>query len=356
VIAVLTKEGSPSTSRRPGLLERVYLEAADGVSRMVAEGLFPWRDVPQGEWPRVGDGLFLLDRSGQITWASPNALSALSRLDIRQNAVGSWLDDISPGLTPVAEALAGRRLVDGELVNGGTHVFLRVMPLIEDGHVTGGLVLARDVTELRQKDRVISVKDATIREIHHRVKNNLQTIASLLRLQARRLDSEEGRAALTESVLRVSTIALVHETLSEELTDTVEFGDVAGRIARMAAEGLVLPDRQLEIKVTGSTGGLTADVATPLAVAVTELLQNSIEHGFPYAGTGTVVVELAREKGHAVVVVRDDGVGMPEQAPVGARLGLNIVRTLVAELGGSFEVVVDGGTRTELRVPTSPAR
>ena len=356
VIAVLTREGSPSTSRRPGLLERVYLEAADGVSRMVAEGLFPWRDVPQGEWPRVGDGLFLLDRSGQITWASPNALSALSRLDIRQNAVGSWLDDISPGLTPVAEALAGRRLVDGELVNGGTHVFLRVMPLIEDGHVTGGLVLARDVTELRQKDRVISVKDATIREIHHRVKNNLQTIASLLRLQARRLDSEEGRAALTESVLRVSTIALVHETLSEELTDTVEFGDVAGRIARMAAEGFVLPDRQLEIKVTGSTGGLTADVATPLAVAVTELLQNSIEHGFPYAGTGTVVVELAREKGHAVVVVRDDGVGMPEQAPVGARLGLNIVRTLVAELGGSFEVVVDGGTRTELRVPTSPAR
>jgi len=209
------------------------------------------------------------------------------------------------------------------------------------------------VTELRQKDRVISVKDATIREIHHRVKNNLQTIASLLRLQARRLDSEEGRAAIMESVLRVSSIALVHETLSEELSDIVEFGDVARRIARMVSEGLVLPDRQVEIKVTGSTGPLAADLATPLSVAVTELLQNSIEHAFPDVATGTVVVELAREKGVAVVVVRDDGVGMPEKAPASARLGLNIVRTLIAELGGSFEIEVDGGTRIELRVPTA---
>ena len=351
VIAVLSKEGSPSTSRRPGVLEGVYLEAADKVSKMVSVGLFPWRDVPEGEWPRVGDGLFLLDRSGRITWASPNALSALSRLDVRQNAVGSWLDDIGPGPTPVGEALARRRLIDGELVHGGTHIFLRVMPLLDGAQVTGGLVLARDVTELRQKDRVISVKDATIREIHHRVKNNLQTIASLLRLQARRLDSDEGRAALTESVLRVSSIALVHETLSEELSDIVEFGDVARRIARMVSEGLVLPDRQIEIKVTGSTGALAADIATPLSVAVTELLQNAIEHAFPGVAAGTVVVELAREKEVAVVVVRDDGVGMLDEAPASARLGLNIVRTLVAELGGSFEVQVDGGTRIELRVP-----
>jgi len=121
----------------------------------------------------------------------------------------------------------------------------------------------------------------------------------------------------------------------------------------MVSEGLVLPDRQVEIKVTGSTGPLAADIATPLSVAVTELLQNSIEHAFPDVAAGTVVVELAREKGMAVVVVRDDGVGMPEKAPASARLGLNIVRTLIAELGGSFEIEVDGGTRIELRVPTA---
>src|ERR687896_2357481 len=82
VIAVVTKEGSPATSRRPGRLEQVYLDAGDSVSEMIAEGTFPWPHSPAGEWPRVGDGLFLLDDEGRVTWASPNALSHLRRLGV----------------------------------------------------------------------------------------------------------------------------------------------------------------------------------------------------------------------------------------------------------------------------------
>ncbi len=351
VIAVLTKEGSPATSRRPGRLEEVYLDAAEHVSRMICAGRFPWPDTPTGDWPRVGDGLIAFDRSGVIGWASPNALSSLRRMGVKQNLVGTTLDELGLGETPVARALSSERVEDGELVRGDNHVFLRVLPLIGDSGVVAALGLARDVTDVRQRDRLISVKDATIREIHHRVKNNLQTIASLLRLQGRRLQSDEAKAALEESVLRIGSIALVHETLSLQRGDAAEFGDVARRIGRMVGEGLVLPGRAIEIKVAGETGALGADLATPLAVVLTELLQNAIEHAFPDDGRGTIVVELGRDAERVTMVVRDDGIGVRGDALEGSRLGLQIVRSLIDELGGTFEIASGAGTSIEVEVP-----
>jgi two-component sensor histidine kinase len=353
IVAVVTKEGSPATTRRPGRLEQVYLDAAESVSKMINDGRFPWPVRPAGEWPRIGDGLFVLDESGEVAWASPNALSSLRRLGIPQNILGRELDDLGLGETPARRALVTQKLLDGELIRGDTHVLLRVMPLIDGGRTIGGLVIARDVSEVRQKERVISVKDATIREIHHRVKNNLQTIASLLRLQGRRVHSEEAKGALQESVLRISSIALVHETLSEDPADVAEFGEIARRIARMVREGLVLPGRGIEIKVTGSAGPLGADLATPLAVTLTELLQNAVEHAFPDDRDGTVAVELSRTAREVVMVVWDDGTGIPEGAMEGSRLGLQIVRSLIEELGGEIEITSNGGTRADIRVPVT---
>ncbi len=351
VIAVVTKEGSPATSRRPARLEQVYLDAAEIVSKMICEGVFPYPDTPAGDWPRVGDGLFYLDEEGRITWASPNALSSLRRLGIKENILGRFLDELGLGKTPVGAALRNGRLHDGEFARGENHVVLRAMPLLQDGDACGAIVLSRDVSELREKERVISVKDATIREIHHRVKNNLQTIASLLRLQGRRLQSDEAKAALQESVLRIGSIALVHETLSEEPSDVADFGDVARRVAQMISDGLLLPDRGLEIKVGGRTGPLNAAVSTPLAVTLAELLQNAIEHAFPDGRAGTIGVELSGTEEEAVLVVWDDGVGMTSEPLEGARLGLQILRSLIEELGGRVDIRANGGTRVEVRVP-----
>jgi len=99
VIAVVTKEGSPATSRRPGRLEQVYLSSAEIVSRMICNGDFPYPEAPAGDWPRVGDGLFVLDEAGRVNWASPNALSSLRRLDIKHNVLGRCLDDLGLGAT-----------------------------------------------------------------------------------------------------------------------------------------------------------------------------------------------------------------------------------------------------------------
>src|SRR5207253_5321725 len=111
-------------------------------------------------------------------------------------------------------------------------VLVRSIPLLDNGRASGALVLMRDVTDLRRRDRLLLSKDATIREVHHRVKNNLQTISSLLRIQGRRLEHEEAKLAIEESVRRIRSIALVHETLSRAAGEELEFDEILRQLTR----------------------------------------------------------------------------------------------------------------------------
>jgi two-component system, sensor histidine kinase PdtaS len=235
---------------------------------------------------------------------------------------------------------------------------VRTIPLMPGGSQVGTLVLLRDVTELRRRERALLSKDATIREIHHRVKNNLQTVAALLRLQARRLDLPEARVALEEAVRRVRAIALVHDTLSQTLDGPVDFDEVADRLITMvgevsAAESGSLPRR------AGSFGQLPAALATPLSMVLTELLQNALEHGLR-GRSGVVEVSTRRLESELEIVVADDGEGLPVGFSLSAspRLGLQIVRTLVeGDLRGQLEIVPrpGGGTLATLRIPVPTA-
>ncbi len=136
-----------------------------------------------------------------------------------------------PDEETLSAVLGGRVDRDTEVGTDEVTLILRSIPLRPAGERIGALVLLRDVTDLRRRDRELVTKDATIREIHHRVKNNLQTVAALLRLQARRIDQPEARAALEEAVRRVGSIAIVHETLSQAVEEHVDFDEVADRLA-----------------------------------------------------------------------------------------------------------------------------
>ncbi|MEP7020798.1 MAG: histidine kinase N-terminal domain-containing protein, partial [Pseudonocardiales bacterium] len=227
VIAVLGKDANLASIRTPSQLELVYLQSAADLGAMVADGTFPAPEagIEESSGPRVGDGVVRIEPDGTIIYASPNALSAFSRLGIN----GAVLSEPIAALTSrvsddpfdardlaaaVAAAIDGGQPASIEVEGGGATVLFRALPLRPRGETLGALLLMQDVTELRRRDRQILSKDATIREIHHRVKNNLQTVAALLRLQARRVQAPEARLALEESMRRVSSIALVHETLS----------------------------------------------------------------------------------------------------------------------------------------------
>jgi two-component system, sensor histidine kinase PdtaS len=365
VIAVVARATNLAAARTPSQLEIAYLRSANELAQMLAEGRWPYPGEPAPEGgPRVGDGLIRLDADGTVTFASPNALSAYRRLGHVGDLAGSSLADVTRALgdhrmpatgEPVAVIARGRTPGSGDLQAGDVVVQLRALPLRPGGDHIGALVLVHDVTELRRRERALLTKDATIREIHHRVKNNLQTVAALLRLQARRMEVPEAREALEESVRRVSSIAVVHETLSGTLDEALSFDEVADRVLSMVAE---VAGSSVAVQRVGSFGVLPAEVATPLAMALSELVHNAVEHGFDNGAAGRVdIVVTAESPGRLNVAVLDDGHGLPPDFEIGAsdRLGLAIVRTLVeGELGGVLSVTrrTPSGTSATMDVLT----
>ena len=344
VIAVVTRESAPTIGRQSGELEAMYVEVFHRFARMLTTGEFPFgAEDASEEAPRVGDGAVVLDQDGRVEYASPNAVSALHRIGVHANAEGMKLSELGLEEVAVRTSFAIGAPVTEEIERGPeVTVLVRCLPLLDEGTVTGALVLMRDISELRRRDRLLTSMDATIREIHHRVKNNLQTISSLLRLQGRRLESPEAKGAIEESVRRIRAIALVHETLSREVGDDVPFSEIVRPLVRMVEEGLVSPEHPITIAVEGDAGKLPARIATPLAVVLNELLQNTVDHAFPPSRAGQdghVVVSLSNDGGALVLRVVDDGIGLPPGFSIdhSSGLGLSIVRSLVTtQIEGSI--------------------
>ena len=374
VVAVIGRDTNLSAARTPSQLELNYLTTADDLAQMIADGTFPppRHDDETTSAPRVGDGLVRLDANGKVTYASPNAQSAHRRLGFASHLVGEDLaalykrlaDDPLDGTdaaNAVLTALRGEAPPRREIEARGATMLTRALPLMPAGVPIGALVLVRDITEVRRRDRALITKDATIREIHHRVKNNLQTVAALLRLQARRVGIPEARAALEESVRRVASIALVHETLSMTNDEAVEFDGIVDRVAGAASE-VATTEQRVTVRREGSFGVLPAEIATSLVMVLNELLLNAVEHGFPPNGRparpAEVVVSAHRLRKQLHVIVADNGQGLPPDfdAERSGRLGLQIVRALATgELRGSIELRnrLEGGTEAVLVVPLS---
>ena len=349
VIAIMSKEWEVRSGRPLGDLERAYSSIFDKFVSMIEAGTFPFkgRVADSSAAPRIGDGVLMLDALGAVTYVSPNANSALHRVGIQANPVGMRLAELGFHDGPARQAFERMEPVVEEFEQGTEVTLLsRCVPLLTtDGDglvVDGGMLLVRDITELRKRDRLLLSKDATIREIHHRVKNNLQTISSLLRLQARRLTSDEAKAAVSESVRRIRTIALVHESLSREPGEDIAFIEIVRPLLRLAEEGLQSPDRPVRFTVRGDGGRIPANTATPLSVVLTELLQNAVDHGFPEGSRGGgVSVALTQMHNTLDVRVVDNGRGVDPGFDLDSAkgLGLSIVRTLVTtELNGTISI------------------
>ncbi|HEY0636469.1 MAG TPA: histidine kinase N-terminal domain-containing protein [Pseudonocardiaceae bacterium] len=367
-IAVLSRETNLAVPRVPSPLEIAYLGSAADLCQMIADGAFPSAEpaLDVHTSPRVGDGLIRVDQSGSVVFASPNALSAYHRMGHAADLVGAGLAPLTRSLISdpfdakeiaqlIREAVDGTPSMRIEAEARGATVLFRALPLRPRGEPAGALVLVRDVTEVRRKDRALLSKDATIREIHHRVKNNLQTVAALLRLQARRTTAPEARQALGEAVRRVASIALVHETLSTSLDERVDIDEVVDRVIPMLTE-VAITETRVAVRREGSFGVLAADRATPMVMVLTELVQNALEHAFAPGQQGEVVIGVTRSARNLDVVIADNGRGLPAGFSLERtdRLGLQIVRTLVeSELRGTLSLRRRDTTGTEaiLRIP-----
>jgi len=361
-LAAIEVRAADHQGRTTSALETAYRSSADDLLAMIAAGVFPFVGARSdlADSLRVGDGFIRLAATGIVEYASPNALSAFRRLGLVGDLEGADLGGVTAELVDgrpthrgVRGLLHGGEPGEAEIANGDVAVALRLIPLRRDGVVVGAIVLLRDVTELRRRERQLVSKETTIREIHHRVKNNLQTVAALLRLQGRRMAEPSARAALDDAVRRVGSIALVHETLSQSFDETVNFDDVADRLLRSVLDVAGEAERgRVAGQRIGSFGPVPAETATALAMALTELIQNAAQHAYPDQ-PGRLTVAANRIRDRLRVRVSDDGVGMPEGLEVGDSLGLSIVKTLVeSELNGTltFEPGRRGGTTVTIEL------
>ena len=363
-VAVMTRESAPTVGRRPGELERVYVETFDRFARMLVSGEFPFEgdDSPPQDAPRVGDGVMLLDEGGRVEYASPNAVTALHRMGMYSNTEGLRLEELGVHTSGIERAFSTHLPVTEEIEAPDVIVAVRCLPLLDRQRVTGAVLLVRDVSELRRRDRLLVTMDATIREVHHRVKNNLQTISSLLRLQARREPPASGRTALEEAERRIRSIALIHEILSRETGGSVDLNEIIVQLVRVAEEGVFSSDVAVRFRVHGDGGVLPADIATPLGVVLTELLTNAAEHAFPPGWSqpegAYVLVSLTNTGTELLVRVHDNGIGWPVGFDIASTpsLGLSIARSLVvSQLNGTLETSNDHGAVSELRIPIAAA-
>ncbi|WP_031466087.1 sensor histidine kinase [Sciscionella sediminilitoris] len=369
LIAVLGRDTHLGTPRVPGKLEISYLGCATDLCQMVVDGTFPSEalaaDVHTS--PRVGDGLIRVDERGFVVFASPNAQSAYHRMGSAADLLGAELIPLTRGLIPdpfdaaevaerISTALAGEPSNRFETDAGrGAAVLFRALALTPYGKPSGALVLIRDVTEVKRRDRALMSKDATIREIHHRVKNNLQTVAALLRLQSRRMDTDPAREALAESVRRVDAIATVHETLAMSVNEEVNLDEVLDKVLPILGD-VSTTETVVTVRREGEFGIVRAEVATPLVLVLSELVQNCFEHAYPPGAGGVVTVGVNRSAKWLNIAVSDEGIGLPEGFSIERtdRLGLQIVRILVeSELSGSISLgrKENKGTEASLRIP-----
>ncbi len=208
-------------------------------------------------------------------------------------------------------------------------------------------------TALAIENAQLVTNAAVVREMHHRIKNNLQTAAMLLRMQASEGAGLTAQDVLHVSVNRILSIAAVHEALAQEGFRLVNVKDVTERIARLVAQNMLRPDLRVQIHVEGEPIILPSRPATSLALVINELLQNALEHAFVGRGSGSVRISLGRGPKEYVVEVGDDGVGLPAGTPYPSSLGLEIVATLVKDdLQGQLEFnSTPEGTQVIVRLP-----
>jgi two-component sensor histidine kinase len=218
----------------------------------------------------------------------------------------------------------------------------------------GAIIFIQDVTDEVRKEQELKIKSAMIQEIHHRVKNNLQTIAALLRMQARKTSSEEVAEQLRQTLSRILSIAVVHEFLSKDEQAVINIHEVSNRILDEVTHGTLDPEKKIALRLEGTKQFyLPAQQATSCALVINELLQNAVEHGYRARKEGTIRVRLDQTDDSMVVEIRDDGDGLPDGFDLErSGLGLRIVQTLVREdLKGQFALENGAGVRALISFP-----
>lgn len=351
VVAAVSFETNETVRNRHRRRSPVILKAVGLLQQMLLQNQI---DLSGLSRTSERDALLVVDPAGQIQYMSGTAESLYQKLGMRANLLKRRLEDLGTNEAAFLGAMQTRKACEFETLEQDWIWIRKAVPLFERDQLKGVILGVTDVTEERQKEHELRIKAAMLQEVHHRVKNNLQTIAALLRMQARRVPEMQAREALLESVNRILSVAVVHEFLSHDESSEINIKEVSQSILREVTTGTLDPDKQLKIVLNGPSLLLPAQQATSCALIINELLQNAVEHGYANRASGTIQINLNESAEETVIEIIDDGEGFPAGFDLerDANLGLQIVRTLVTEdLRGDLTFDNGQGIRARLAFP-----
>ena len=347
VVAVVSFEMEPSVAKIDGY-SYLYHTACSLIAYAHRE-----LDINMFTTMTPSDGIIIADKNNRIVFANAAALRIYNILGVI-NLIGHHLFEHQLSRRIIKETISNDKPYEKELSSDSITIVRRDIPIKQGGNLLCQIVVISDVTEVRKKDKEILIKSAVIQEIHHRVKNNLQTIASLLRLQARRSDSTEVKDALKESVNRILSISVVHEFLSQQQEEMIDVTKVTRNILNLIAQNMLRPDFNLTTEFSGGTIVLPSQQASNLALIVNELILNSIEHAFAETDSGTIGLKISHTADKYILDLYDDGPGLPIgfEKKRSKSLGLQIIRTLIEDdMEGKFELYNNNGTHAKITIP-----
>lgn len=286
-------------------------------------------------WPKLTgqEGFILTDDTDQILYISYMAHNLLvSVLGLRENPAKKKLSVLLKDFHPdVVETQPVINLVKCKLSGIGGTLQITSFNLSENNKIH----VLKDVSEISLKEKEIKVKGALVKEIHHRVKNNLSAVAALLRMQLRRSNDKAVKEAFKEAILRLDSISLVHECLSQtDNVQIVEIGQLVKNIVRNLQHTLGEDEKYIEVNINCPDDFcLESEQATSVALIINELVSNCYEHAFKDIKRGHIFIDIIPKDDSFVIIVKDDGIGLPKEFDNkdSKSLGWHIINTLVTE-------------------------
>lgn len=370
LVAVLSSELNLGEYDRQRKKSAIYRDALARFHQQVLAGEMDGAD----QLSHLGEhyGTLIIDGNARILYISSLAEQLYRKLGYTSSLLGRRLSELDTNEHVCFKAIERAQCLEQRVEEHHLVWVKRVIPLppepdqgllarffVRTEKVASAIVLIEDITDEYKKEQALRIKSALIKEIHHRVKNNLQTIAALLRMQARRTGSPEVLDMLKQSINRILSIALVHEFLSkeefpQEESSFISMKDVTQRMLSEVTQGIVDPEKSIRISLEGADFSLPPQQATSCALVINELLQNAVEHGFETKNEGTIQVILRDEDDTLMIDVIDTGEGLPDAFDIerDGSLGLQIIRTLVSEdLKGRFDIASANGVHARVAFP-----
>lgn len=312
--------------------EKKNMEILSETTEKLTETLLTFIDNENPIHYHITDGIIIFNSRGISTYANPVAKELYRKLGYIDDLIGIDFNNLVLDGKRFSEIKTQDFISSSEVDIGELTLEVKYAVMKQRNiEVEGVIMLVRDISDVKAKEKELILKSVAIKEIHHRVKNNLQTIASLLRLQSRRVENETIKIAFNDSISRILSIAVTHEILAQKCVDDVDIKTILLRIKNNVIDYSMPKNTSVKIEITGDNLNIDSDKASSIALVVNELIQNSLRYAFVGRDEGLIEVNIQKGSMYSNISIIDNGIGFDINSTRPGSLGFNIVKSIVKD-------------------------